>query len=295
MARMVKRTVANRVTPVESRAAITIVVLGILVLGWCAVLDADELDLAERTFNPADPTAASSHLEVMPEYNSGPDITAPLLRLIYDVDWAEGKYSITTEVPYGKSEDDNGASNTGLGDIRLRYFQRVFLATDEAASLRTLIFSLDAFVPTGDSSEGLGLGTFLLAPTLIFDLPLSERWTVYPMPKLKFSTGKTEGRSSAFPPGKNPTPGRESEEYIFAAEIETSFTYTHPNAWWIFLNPIIESDLLPEPDEDNYEMTFKSGLGKMFGRWGLGAEGTFFVAGEKSQDYQARLIFFYYF
>jgi hypothetical protein len=33
----------------------------------------------------------------------------------------------------------------------------------------------------------------------------------------------------------------------------------------------------------------------MFGRWGLGLEGTVFVAGEKTQNYQARAIFFYYF
>ena len=279
----------------EFKAAPRLVVVGLLALGWCGILSADELDLAERTFNPADPTAASSHLEVMPEYNQGDDYSAPLLRLIYDVDWGEGKYSITTEVPYGRIENDDGTTENGLGDMRLRYFHRVRQPRDEAGTLQTVIFSLDAFLPTGDSSKGLGLGTFLLAPTVIFELPLADRWTVYPMPKLKFSTGKTEGRSSAFPPGKNPTPGRESEEYIFAAEIETSFVYMDPDAWWIFANPIIEWDLLPEPDEDNYEMTLKSGLGKMFGRWGLGAEGTFFVAGEKSQDYQARLIFFYYF
>ena len=39
----------------------------------------------------------------------------------------------------------------------------------------------------------------------------------------------------------------------------------------------------------------KSQVGKMFGRWRLGAEATAFGAGEKSQDYQARGIFFYYF
>ena len=102
-------------------------------------------------------------------------------------------------------------------------------------------------------------------------------------------------RSSAFPPGKNPTPGREEEEYIRAFELEAYFTRFFENASWFYIDPIIEWDLVPEPDEDNYEMTVKGQVGRMFGRWGLGAEATVFIAGEKSQDYQARGIFFYYF
>ena len=254
-----------------------------------------EAEAEPKAFNPADVTAAASHIEIMPEYNSGDDAKSPLLRLIYDIDWAEGKYSITTEIPYGKVDFSDGESETGLGDIRLRYFQRVYKTENPEASLQTMVFSLDAFIPTGDSDKGLGTGTFLLAPTLILALPLSERWTVYPSPKFKFSTSKTLSRSSAFPPGKNPNPGRDSEDYIWAFELEAYFTYTSPKAWWIFFDPVIEWDLLPEPDEDNYEATFKSQIGKMFGRWGLGLEGTFFVAGEKTQDYQARAIFFYYF
>ena len=249
----------------------------------------------EPVFNPADLTAAASHIEVMPEYNQADEYSASLLRFIYDLDWAEGKYSITTEVPYGEVDFDDGKTGSGLGDIRLRYFHRLIQAENPEAKLQNMVFSLDAFLPTGDSGEGLGLGTFLLAPTLIFNLPLSERWSFYPTPKFKFSTSKTEARSSAFPPGKNPIPGREEEEYIRAFEIETYFSYMSPKVWWIFFDPIIEWDLLPEPDEDNYEATFKSQIGKMWGRWGLGLEGTFFVAGEKTQDYQARVIFFYYF
>ena len=249
-----------------------------------------------RVFNPADPTEAASHIEAVAEYNRGPDLKAPLFRLIYDTDWGEGKYSFTVEIPYGTADYlDDGTSSTGMGDIRLRYFHRLFAAEDPNDSVQTIVGSLDVFAPTGDADEGLGMGTWLIAPTVIFALPLSERWSVFPGPKLKFSTGKTLGRSSPFPPGKIPIPGRESEEYIFAFELEAYFTYMDPDGWWFYVDPIIEWDLLPEPDEDNYEATVKSQIGKMWGRWGLGAEGTFFVAGEKSQDYQLRAIFFYYF
>jgi len=61
------------------------------------------------------------------------------------------------------------------------------------------------------------------------------------------------------------------------------------------VDPIIEWDLLPEPGEDNYEVTLKGQVGRMFGRWGLGTEATVFVAGEKSQDFQVRGMLFYYF
>jgi hypothetical protein len=39
---------------------------------------------------------ATSHIEVMPEYNQVDENSASPLRFIYDIDWAEGKYSITT-------------------------------------------------------------------------------------------------------------------------------------------------------------------------------------------------------
>lgn len=257
---------------------------------------ADELEATEpRVFNPGDPTQAASHIEAMGEYNEGNDSKSPLLRLVYDIDWGEGKYSFTVEVPYGSVDWSDGTSGSGLGDIRLRYFHQFFSAKKEDASVRTIIGSLDVFAPTGNSDEGLGLGTWMIAPTVIFDIPISERWTVFPGPKLKFSTSKTLGRSSPFPPGRIPEPGRESEDYIFAFELEAYFTYMSPDAWWFYIDPIVEWDLLPEPDEDNYEATVKSQIGKMWGHWGLGAEGTFFVAGEQSQKYQLRAIFFYYF
>ena len=231
----------------------------------------------------------------MPEYNKGDDYESPILRLVYDIDWAEGRYSVTTEVPLGKADFSDGNSVSGLGDIRIRYFHRVYNNEIPDASLKTMVFSLDVFAPTGKASEGAGLGTWLIAPTLILDVPLSKKWTVYPSPKFKFSTSKTEARSSAFPPGKNPIPGREEEDYIRAFEIEAYFTRFFESGSWFYLAPVIEWDMIPEPDEDNYEMTMKGQVGKMFGRWGLGGEATVFVAGEKTQDYQLRGIFFYYF
>ena len=122
-----------------------------------------ETQAEKKVFNPADVTAAASHIEIVPEYNNGDEVSAPLLRLIYDIDWAEGKYSITTELPYGQVDFDDGKTETGLGDIRLRHFQRVHQAKNPEASIQNMVFSLDAFLPTGDSDKGLGTGTFLLA------------------------------------------------------------------------------------------------------------------------------------
>ena len=99
----------------------------------------------------------------------------------------------------------------------------------------------------------------------------------------------------ALPPGKIPLPGRDTEEFIRAVELEAYFTYMTPSVLWFFIDPVVEWDLLPEPNEDNYEATVKSQVGKMWGRWGLGAEATVHVAGEKTQNYQVRGIFFYYF
>lgn len=45
-----------------------------------------ETQAEKQVFNPADVTAAASHIEVIPEYNDSDEFSAPLLRLIYDVD-----------------------------------------------------------------------------------------------------------------------------------------------------------------------------------------------------------------
>jgi hypothetical protein len=245
-------------------------------------------------FDPSDPTAAASHIEAMPEYNHADDYAASLLRVVYDLDWGEGKYSVTAEVPFGKA-DFNDDSETGLGDIRLRYFHRAYAAADPTDRLQNVVLSLDVFAPTGDSDRGLGLGTWLIAPTVILNVPLSERWSLFPLAQVKLSTGKTTGRSSPFPPGKNPTPGRETEDYIQAFQVEAYFTYSAAGGLWFLNDTNNEWVLLPEPGEDNNEMSHKGQVGQMFGRWGLGAETTVFLAGEKSQDYQVRGIFFYFF
>jgi hypothetical protein len=257
---------------------------------FVSVVNAEE----EQSFNPADLTEAASHIELMPEYNQLTDGNAKVIRLVYDVDWAAGKYSVTVEAPYGWLDFDDGAKEDGFGDIRTRFFWKFYDAPE--SRLENMVFNLDAFLPTGDSDKGLGLGTYLIVPSVIFALPFGERFTWYPVAKYKFSTSKTEGRSSAFPPGKTPLPDREDEEYIHALELEFGGVYqlTEANAW-ILLAPIYEYDLEPEPDEENYELTLRGQIGKMFGRWGLGLEGTGFLSGEKSQDYQLRAQFFYYF
>ena len=247
-----------------------------------------------KSFNPADVTEAASHMETIPEYDKLENGDAYLVRLLYDLDWAEGKYSVSGELPVGKIKMDDGSESSGIGDIRTRFFWKFYDAPK--SRLANMVFNLDVFLPTGDSDEGLGQGTFVISPGVIFALPINNRFTIYPNPKYKFSTSKTEGRSSAFPPGKTPIPGRDEEEFINAFQFEVPFVYEFPdyNAW-VFVAPIYEVDFEPEPDEENYELTLRGQVGKMFGRWGLGFEGTTFVAGEKSQDFQIKLLHYYYF
>jgi len=262
--------------------------------GWA--LAAPDLDDQEAP-NPADPTAAASHIEINPEYNSGPELSATLFRFVFDYDFAQGVYSVTADVPVGQVRFKNEQkTETGLGDIRTRFFWRFFDNPSSGGGISNMVFNLDAFVPTGDSEKGLGLGTVLLVPSVILAVPISEKLDIFPWVKYKQSTGKTQGRSSPFPPGRQPLPERETEEYISALEMEPTFlfTWTGQNAF-ITLAPVLEFDLLPEPDEDNYELTFRGSIVKMMGRFGLGFEGTTFVAGEKSQDLQVKLLFSYYF
>ena len=268
-------------------------------MNWCAIILSLVLSTAVNaeesvSFNPADVTEAATHIELMPEYSKLVDGDAYLVRLVFDLDWAEGKYSVTAELPVGYLELDDGTEEAGIGDVITRFFWKFYDAPK--SRLENMVFNLDVFLPTGDSSKSLGQGTFVIVPSVIFAFPVNESFTIYPIPKYKFSTSKTEGGSSAFPPGKNPIPERDEEEFVNAFEIEITFVYELSafNAW-MFLSPICEVDFEPEPDQDNYELTLRGQVGKMFGRWGLGLESTTFLAGEKSQEIQLRLLYFYYF
>jgi len=167
-----------------------------LLIAVAGLLAADDLQETEEIFNPADPTAAASHIEAMAELNEAPTSSAPLFRLVYDIDWGEGRYSITAELPYGSIEWPEGTGGTGLGDIRLRYFHQLFAASDPGDSIQTVVASLDVFAPTGNAKEGLGIGTWLLAPW-----PVRRRRTT--------SCGGSSTTTSEPAPG--PRPGRGEE------------------------------------------------------------------------------------
>lgn len=263
----------------------------VLLLATC-ILESNAQE--KKDFNPADPTQAATSLVLMPEFDKSDEYKAYGTRLTFDRDWAEGKYSINVEIPYAKVDFNDGGSETGLADIRTRIFIKIYEKED--AKLQNMIFNLDVFLPTGNAEEGFGSGTFMLVPGIIFNFPVSERFSIFPNPRFQFTTGKTLSRSSAFYPGKiSQKPRLESEEYIFAFEVETFFVYQFKKAFWAFAAPNINWDFLPEPDEDNYEMILKGQVGKMFGKFGTGLEGTTFIAGEKSQDYQLRMLFYYFF
>ena len=270
------------------------ILAALLSVGLALSMAGDLLAEESSAPSPSDPTAAATHVEIMPEYNKGNGLESELIRLVLDKDWAEGVYSVTLELPYGNYEFDDGGKESGIGDLRTRLFWKFYDAPE--ARVANIVAGIDVFLPTGDEDKGMGLGTAMLVPSLIMTMPLADASTLFVIPKYKQSLDKTKGRSSAFSPGRNPIPRRESEEWISAFELELAYAYNIARySAWLFLAPIMEWDLLPEPDEDNYEVTLRGQVGKMFGKWGLGLEGTTHVAGEKSQDYQARLLYYYYF
>jgi len=270
------------------------ILAALLSVGLALSMAGDLLAEESSAPSPSDPTAAATHVEIMPEYNKGNGLESELIRLVLDKDWAEGVYSVTLELPYGNYEFDDGGKESGVGDLRTRLFWKFYDAPESRVA--NIVAGLDVFLPTGDEDKGMGLGTAMLVPSLIMTMPLADASTLFVIPKYKQSLDKTKGRSSAFSPGRNPIPRRESEEWISAFELELAYAYNIARySAWLFLAPIMEWDLLPEPDEDNYEVTLRGQVGKMFGKWGLGLEGTTHVAGEKSQDYQARLLYYYYF
>ena len=99
-----------------------------------------------KSFNPADVTEAASHMETMPEYDKLENGDAYLVRLLYDLDWAEGKYSVSGELPVGKIKMDDGSESSGIGDIRTRFFWKFYDAPK--SRLANMVFNLDVFLPT---------------------------------------------------------------------------------------------------------------------------------------------------
>lgn len=67
----------------------------------------------------------------------------------------------------------------GIGDIRARYFG--LLLKDDSKTINSFGGSIDIFAPTGSMQNGLGTGSWMIAPGIIAGITVSPKILLYPI------------------------------------------------------------------------------------------------------------------
>jgi hypothetical protein len=144
---------------------------------------------------------------------------------------------VQVEIPIQNADFENIESSTGLGDIRVRYFG---LPMVREATLSHVGASVDVFLPAGDENKGLGSGSWIIAPGVLFGIAASDTLNFYPILSYQYSASVvncTAGGSDAggcVPPG----PGEsESDGSTQAVSVEVMTVFGLPAGMWFQVIP----------------------------------------------------------
>jgi hypothetical protein len=140
--------------------------------------------------DPSDPTQVTFHLMQEFEWNklseSQGDTVAYKLSPFIPLMIGEQSFLANIEVPLTYSGTDVLGHYTGMGDTRMKLF---WLIGTESDFVRAVVPSFDAIAPTGDSDKGLGGGSWILMPNMVFALQLAENLSIYPFFRYVHSDG----------------------------------------------------------------------------------------------------------
>lgn len=131
--------------------------------------------------DPSDPTQVTFH--VMQEFewnqlseNQGDTIAYKVSPFI-PLNCCDQSFLLNVEVPLTHAGTDLLGNHTGIGDTRLKFF---WLIGTECDVVRAIVPSFDAIAPTGDEEKGLGGGSWIYMPNMVFALQLDKNFSVYP-------------------------------------------------------------------------------------------------------------------
>lgn len=191
--------------------------------------------------DPSDPTQTVFH--VMQEWewnqlseNQGDQIAYKVSPFI-PFEIFEQSLLFNFEVPLTHAGTDVLGDFTGLGDTRLKLF---WLIGTENEVLRAIVPSFDAIAPTGDEDKGLGGGSWVLMPNMVFALQMAENLSIYPFFRYVHSDAP---RSFLIPDSGIPVPpggdvsDSPSNTRAFNMEVMMSFNLQDAVMDWISVTP----------------------------------------------------------
>ena len=124
-----------------------------------------------------------------------------------------------------------------VGDIRIRYFG---LPVVREATLSHVGVSLDVFAPSGDEDKGLGSGSWVMAPGILFGIAASDTLNFYPIVSYQYSpsavncTADGSDAGGCIPPGPGESDGNGTTQGV---SVEIMSVFGLPNGMWVQLIP----------------------------------------------------------
>jgi hypothetical protein len=127
-----------------------------------------------QDIDPSKPTNLYTQVNIQGEYTSAKhfDLMGTRINLQYAFN---PNNLLLAEIPV---LHHTGTNATGLADMRARYFNKFHVNAN--SRLNALVAGVDVTMPTGSRQDGLGTGTWTIAPTMIGGVKITDRIFAFP-------------------------------------------------------------------------------------------------------------------
>ncbi len=198
-------------------------------------LESESQTTSKDETNPTDPTNIQFQITTGLEWTNLDDDLGDTYTFNVDSWIPLSKQDLfSVDVNLSMSNIQGEPTFVGLGDTRIRYFH--LIPVQNAGILQAVAPSLDMFIPTGDENKGLGGGSWIIAPNVIFALKFNDNITAYPL--IRFVQSFSAVEAQFVPDLGIPTEGGKNKETdVTGINIELPTTFQFAEAWWFTVSP----------------------------------------------------------
>lgn len=219
--------------------------ISLIALSLCFPIAVFAQDVAEKPalhseIDPSKPSNLYSSLEISGEWQQMAGKTNVWGTRLTGSYAPSEKHLLQVEIPVLYQP---ASKSGGIGDIRARYFGLV--RKDDTKKVNAFGGSLDVFLPTGSLNNGLGSGSWIVAPGIIAGITLSPRMLIYPIVSFVHIT----------------KPDLEGSKALNGGSIEVLSVLDLGSASWLQFSP--KYSLNDFANSCNTSLNFRLSLGKM--------------------------------
>lgn len=204
----------------------------------CVLLAGSEAFAQDGGVDPSKPTNFYSYVELTPEWQKYDGGSVYSLRIMPTLAISQN-HLLQAEIPISMTDFDGVDSETGFGDIRLRYFWLPYIKPDD--KMTHIGGTLDVFLPVGDEDKGLGTGSWMVVPGILFGFQPTKSLSLFPIISYQYiakDANVTAGGAqpgAALPPG--PAPAGTDNEVSHGVSVEVITVINLPWGHYIQLIP----------------------------------------------------------